>query len=457
MSKITFKDVPAPPAGKLKTLDLFLISMGGVIGAGVITLIGPAIGMTGYSVWLAYAAAILLGFLMIFPIIIASTTIRVGGGIYSLCGGMSNPTIAGMMSYTYMIYVLSAAIFAIAIRTYLGELFPALNTVWTAVIVLTIFYVINLLGLNVFAKAAAIMTWVLFAGLILFIAYGLPQISQPIFDFGGEKFFAGGIKGFAAAAFLLMYSTQGYYIAIFYGAGAKKATRDIPKAILLCIPFLIILYVGVAIVNVGVLPLEETAGKTLIVAAKNIMPPTLATVFIIAGPIMALTTTLNANFSMNMYPLRQACRDGWLPRSFATENRYGIPWKVLTYQYLIALIPLLLNFNITLITNNIQLVLTCINVFVVLGIWNIPKKFPEAWAKSKLHMPKGLFYMFMCIAIGINGIIFVNSLLSLTPAVAIGNSVLLIAAVALGLITSKKGNVIIETSVWTDNGAGSDD
>jgi APA family basic amino acid/polyamine antiporter len=254
-----------------------------------------------------------------------------------------------------------------------------------------------------------------------------------------------------------MYSTQGYYIAIFYGAGAKKATRDIPKAILLCIPFLIILYVGVAIVNVGVLPLEETAGKTLIVAAKNIMPPTLATVFIIAGPIMALTTTLNANFSMNMYPLRQACRDGWLPRSFATENRYGIPWKVLTYQYLIALIPLLLNFNITLITNNIQLVLTCINVFVVLGIWNIPKKFPEAWAKSKLHMPKGLFYMFMCIAIGINGIIFVNSLLSLTPAVAIGNSVLLIAAVALGLITSKKGNVIIETSVWTDNGAGSDD
>lgn len=403
-NNIHVKNKPAPPAGTLSTTALFLISMGGVIGSGLITLIGPSIAVTGYSVWLAYASAILLGFFMIFPILLAGSTLRISGALYSLCGNLANPKFAGMMSYTYMITVLSNALFAIALRTYLGELFPALDTRWTAVAALTIFYIVNLLGLNLFAKVSSVMTWILFGGLLLYIVYGLPQISQPLFHMAGDSFFTGGFKGFFTATFLLIYSTQGYYIAIFYGADAKKATRDVPKAMLMCLSALILLYIGVTIVTAGVLPMEETAGKTLTVVAMNIMPKSLAVIFILCGPIMALTTTLNTGLSSNMYPIRQACHDGWLPRSFAVENKYGIPWKIMTYEYLIALIPIMLNFNISTITNNIQLIYTFINVFTIIGIWNIPKKYPEAWAKSRFHMPNGLFYLFMCIAIGINGI-----------------------------------------------------
>lgn len=457
MANIRVKNKPAPPAGPLRSIDLFLIAMGGVIGSGLITLIGPSIGATGYSVWLAYAAAILLGFFMIFPIMIASSTVRISGALYSLCGNLASPKLAGMMSYTYMITVLSNALFAIALRTYLGELVPALDTKWTAVIALTVFFIINLLGLNVFAKVSSVMTWILFGGLLLYIFYGIPQISQPLFQFGGESFFKGGFGGFFTATFLLIYSTQGYYLAIFYGADSKCATRDVPKAMLFCIPALIILYIGVTIVTAGVLPMEQTAGKTLTVVAMSIMPKALAIIFILAGPIMALTTTLNTGLSSNMYPLRQACHDGWLPKSFAKENKFGIPWKIMTYEYLIALIPIMLDFNISLITNNIQLVYTFINVFTILGIWNIPKKYPEAWGRSKFHMSNGLFYTFMCLAIAVNGVIFVKSIVALSGPVAIGNSLLLGAAVVLGLVTSKKGNVEIETSVWDNNGEGADE
>lgn len=47
---------------KLKLTDLVAISSGQVIGAGVITLIGTAIGVAGMSAWLAYGAAIFVGF-----------------------------------------------------------------------------------------------------------------------------------------------------------------------------------------------------------------------------------------------------------------------------------------------------------------------------------------------------------------------------------------------------------
>ena len=52
---------PAPPPGVLGKKELYALAVGQVIGAGVITLIVPAIKMTGYSAWLAYLVAIIMG------------------------------------------------------------------------------------------------------------------------------------------------------------------------------------------------------------------------------------------------------------------------------------------------------------------------------------------------------------------------------------------------------------
>ena len=41
---------PEPKPGILKRGDLFAIAVGMVIGAGMVTLIGPAMAYTGYSV-----------------------------------------------------------------------------------------------------------------------------------------------------------------------------------------------------------------------------------------------------------------------------------------------------------------------------------------------------------------------------------------------------------------------
>lgn len=44
---------PEPAPGTLGKLDLFGIGFGAVVGAGMVTLMGPAMAYTGYSVWLA--------------------------------------------------------------------------------------------------------------------------------------------------------------------------------------------------------------------------------------------------------------------------------------------------------------------------------------------------------------------------------------------------------------------
>lgn len=56
-------NMPEPKAGILKRSDLFAIAVGMVIGSGMVTLIGPAMAYTGYSVWAAYFSSYYYGFL----------------------------------------------------------------------------------------------------------------------------------------------------------------------------------------------------------------------------------------------------------------------------------------------------------------------------------------------------------------------------------------------------------
>ena len=63
-----------PKPGTLGKKELYALAVGQVIGAGVITLIVPAIKMTGYSAWLAYLVAIIMGFIMILPTVFISST-----------------------------------------------------------------------------------------------------------------------------------------------------------------------------------------------------------------------------------------------------------------------------------------------------------------------------------------------------------------------------------------------
>ena len=91
-----------PGPGTLGKPELYALAIGQVIGAGVITLVVPAIKMTGYSAWLAYFAAIIMGFFMILPTVFVSSTVRLGGGNYSMLAGLAGPNISGIYAFMYL-------------------------------------------------------------------------------------------------------------------------------------------------------------------------------------------------------------------------------------------------------------------------------------------------------------------------------------------------------------------
>jgi len=229
-------NVPEPKPGILKRGDLFAIAAGMVIGSGMVTLIGPAMAYTGYSVWLAYLTAIIMGFFMVFPYIIP----------YSIVTNLSGVSAGGLVAYTKLVTPILNSSFALALGLYINNLIPNITVKTIAIVGISVLFILNLLGMDIFAKASKVMSTMLLITMVLYVIFGLTQIKQPIFQFSGEKMFMGGFKGFMLAALLLINSANGYYNILWYGKDAKKATKDVPFASIACVPCLLFIYVGLA-------------------------------------------------------------------------------------------------------------------------------------------------------------------------------------------------------------------
>lgn len=65
--------------------DLMAISVGQIIGAGIMSSTGVAIGMTGTGVVLAFLLSPVLTIISIFPIAILGATVPTTGGPYRYC------------------------------------------------------------------------------------------------------------------------------------------------------------------------------------------------------------------------------------------------------------------------------------------------------------------------------------------------------------------------------------
>lgn len=184
----------APPPGTLKRSDLYAISLGYVIGAGIVSLVGPAIALTGYSAWVGYLIAILFGFLVNLPAVFVTSTLRMAGGPYSMLAGLSGKRLAGMYSLTFLTTTINMGAFGLTLGLYANSLWPSVPVHLTGMISITFFYLVNMMGVDIMAKVQKAMTWVMIAVFLMFIIIGCMQLNNPVFDVTDPKFMPNGAR-----------------------------------------------------------------------------------------------------------------------------------------------------------------------------------------------------------------------------------------------------------------------
>lgn len=446
MADNSTNQVEASTINKLGLGDLVALAAGQVIGAGVVTLVGQAIGLTGRSAWVAYATAVILGFVIIIPYMLLSSMIRVKGGNYSFVSSVLGEQWGGVYGMAFSMNIFACGMFGLAFASYFDSLVPGLNQRLVAVVIITVFYLANIIGVNFMAKVQGFMSIALFLGLGLYIVMGFTKLRPGTFAFGSAEFFTNGFSGFIAAVMILVFSCTGHSFVVSYSRDAKNARRDIPLAMIIATGIILVLYTSVALVTGGVLPIEEAAGKPLTVVAREIMGGPLSIVFVIGGPLMALATTLNSSFGAFSRPILQMARDGWFPKKLASVNKQEAPYLVLTVLYLMSVVPVAAGLSIPMITGNAVLISRISDIVALIAILLLPNKLPDAWENRYLKMSKSAHYALVGFCLLTNIVVAIFTMTTLTPTLIIVTISLVVIFIVYSMIRQKTGKVQVEKS-----------
>ena len=380
----------------LGVFELTSIAVGNVIGGGIMSVVGVAIGLTDRSV-LALVICSLMTLVSILPKTITSATIRMNGGEYTLAALMGGKFFAGVYIAFWLTNFFGASLYCTSFAQYALELVPGLNFKVVAVGMLTIIFILNILGIKVAAMAQNIMVVILIAALALFSFFGFGHVAPGFFD--PPDFVRNGFFGLMYAAALMNFACGGAGHIVSFGRQSKNPTRDIPIAILLASLVVTVIYTMVAVVAAGVLPISEVEGQSLAKVALVVLPYPLYLFFIIGGAMFALVTSLNALMGWLPPPVVQACQDGWLPKKFGEVNkRFNTPHYVLLFIYVMAAFVLIVGLDLDAIATVGTFLSNIGTIIVVITLVRMPKVVPEAWKKSMFHINRYLYYLICALA-----------------------------------------------------------
>ena len=424
-------DEKKQPQRTLGLFSLITLGVGLTVGSGTVSLPGAALAMTGRSMWIAFAMAVIVGFILLLPWVFSAATIRMKGGDYTMVQALVGEKVSGIFIWNVLFQQFSISSLGIAGGEYLQSLFPGVDAKIAGLIIVSVFFFLNLFGVDLMAKLQNGMFFLLMAGLLTFIICGLTKLEPDTFAVSvSSAGYTGGTLGFFNAVIVLMYACTSHQCLPYFGDNAKDARRDIPRAMVITSVIILILYALLGLVAGNVLPMEQVAGQPLTVVAYEILPFPLFVFFMIAGPFTAIFTTLNSIFLAAALNVVASAEDGWFPKWFCRRNKHGIPVVCMFALFILTMVPQLIGMDIGAVVTQtvlLQYTLKFVNIYAVL---RIPTKLPKFWANSRMHMPNWLFYTIMAIVIVLQLGVIATSILSMTlNSVLISIAILLICAI----------------------------
>ncbi|MBS5063421.1 MAG: APC family permease [Hungatella hathewayi] len=378
--------------------DLMGIGVGQIIGSGIMALTGICIALTGAGAPYAFLLAAVLVICPNMVLAVLGSAVPATGGMYTYV----RDYIGKKTGFFYLALLVAGqlvlAMFAITFATYACSLIPGLNETVVAFGILTLCYVMNLIGVDMAAKLQNILVLVLIGAMVLFVVFGLPKVNWSVFV-GMDNIMPNGFVSFLTAASLLTFATGGAEFLSELGGEMKNPGRDLPRAMIGSTVLVAVIYAFIGVVAAGVLPVDQVAGESLVMVAQEIFPKPLFVFFIVGGGMFAVASTLNATFTWCTKGLLIAAEEGWLPKQAAAIGKGGTPWVLLTIFYIIGAIPILTGLDIQTIAmlgNGLSLIYVMFPIFTGYLIY---KKNPKAMEQTTFKVRKPVLMVLTTVAL----------------------------------------------------------
>jgi amino acid transporter/nucleotide-binding universal stress UspA family protein len=320
--------------------DITMIGIGAMIGAGIFVLTGYAIDGAGPAAIVVFLLNGLVAILTALTYMeLGSCFPQAGGSYLWVREGMPHPFgfLSGWMDW--MAHTIACSLYALGFGSYLswwfvveGITFGSIPPDWMAklfaVLVAIILLSVNYMGTGTTGKAENIATVAKLIILFIFIGFGVYAVfTNPYaMDNFTKDFFPRGFGGIAYGMGLTFIAFQGFEVITQCGEEVKDPRKNIPKAIIISLVVVIIIYITIAIVAIGAVNSDppghswryfadlEDKELAMVEAAKVFMGP-LGFLIMVIGGLVSTISALNATvFSSSRVSFAMG-RDGTLPPS----------------------------------------------------------------------------------------------------------------------------------------------
>ena len=313
--------------------DVFCISVGAMISAGIFLLPGQVYAHVGPAAIVSYAFGGLLATAGIMAVLELATAMPRAGGIYYFATRSLGPlagTMSGVLNWAALALKGAFAIYGTAQIAH--GFFPRLPVAATGVALTAAFLLVNLLSTSAAAKMQRVLVAVLLLVMAAYVVLGADKIETsrfvPFLPEGGRW-----RSVFAEAGFLFV-SFGGLLGVISVAEEVRDPRRSIPTGILAGLAVVTALYALVMAVTVGAIdPAALGASAAPLADAARLHYGRAGFAALTLGALLAFVTTGNAGLmGAARYPVALA-RDRYAPPVFARvygRRRVPVPALLLT-------------------------------------------------------------------------------------------------------------------------------
>jgi basic amino acid/polyamine antiporter, APA family len=305
----------------LGLIDVVMIGIAGMIGGAIFVLVGPAIGLAGSAVIIAF---MINGIITLFTAMgyaeLGSAMPEAGGGYLWVREGLPRPNafISGWMAW--FAHIVAGSLYAVGYGSFQFNLLKMLGIIGDqpllgiihfdkliAVISIAVFTYINIRGASETGKIGIIVTIIQLGTIFVLIGAGFLTIHNSNHNWYSNivtNFAPLGIGGIVAAMGLTFIAFEGYEIIVQTGEEVKNPKKNIPRAIFISLTLVVLLYCLVAFVSIGAvipktiggIPTWKFIGQNgdlgITKAAALFLP--YGSLVILAGGIVSSLAALNA-------------------------------------------------------------------------------------------------------------------------------------------------------------------
>lgn len=304
----------------------------GTLGAGLFVTLGTASATTGPSIIVVVVATGLLAMAIATNYSWIASVFPGAGGSYTYISRTFDNRLPGFIVTwsKWLGYMAADAVLALGFGSYLEVFYPAVDPAIAGFVLLSVLFVINLVGTKSYSVVQNVIFLLLVVSLLVLVLPGIGHIRLANY----QPFFTGGVSGLSAAAVPMFYAYIGIAVAAQMGAEVKRPHRNLPLAMVGGTGILIVLYVLTAVVLYGVVGdyrVLADSERPLATASQAFLGD-YGTAIVAFGGLLATASSVHAVMAAAIKMPYAWAWDEVFPQCFSVvSRRFHTPhWSLLT-------------------------------------------------------------------------------------------------------------------------------